>query len=506
MHNLKFRSTRTTWQFGGTDLAATASEPLSDVPQQPGIIHGSDRAVNDWIQAPSKPSVVEATSRRIRIAWDGLSYAVNVELDKTGEHLFEQIQKRFAKKRHLDQDAFCLYLSTNRDPDAYGDETMVSFSNEMISDDWEDAVDWLQAKQGVRVFGRIEPVDGAEPKVEDGMRHNTHEARTSTHMENDVHVRPSSPEPKDMIAPNFTPSTVDHLHSTATPPDTTNPTLPQLEDKVAPDVHESYLTEEGPGQSTPQAISLAANGDPSSRKTHDKLISDSASSSSRTSSKVDSIFSGPQDAGSSHPTSTSLNAGSDSRNEKENPTTLKFKSFESEAVQPEPDLEDLESVRSLDEDIESRADSSAPELLKYRQTAVLYLVETLTKDDELFMLYKAAVRKLDSERFVRNHRRLLKVLFVGLNADDASPSKKLALSFLRSRNRRSDISRQIFRIFMAPNETVKAEIDVMIKQESDKRTGLSQYLAELDSAACPEEPALFVVPRKSRKLPVRHLD
>ena len=172
-------------------------------------------------------------------------------------------------------------------------------------------------------------------------------------------------------------------------------------------------------------------------------------------------------------------------------SSMTFYRYKDSAVEESvgKECDDLESIASVSDDIQSQADSSVSGLAKYRQAAVNYFVKTFTKDAELFALYQTATQSIRKDKFVRNHRRLLKQLFLNLNSDGWTRSQKLALGFLKSQSRRTHISSEIYHVFISPDDTI-GQISLMIKDEKDNLSMLDRYLEELDTTAKLESSAI----------------
>jgi hypothetical protein len=137
--------------------------------------------------------------------------------------------------------------------------------------------------------------------------------------------------------------------------------------------------------------------------------------------------------------------------------------------------DDIQSVVSLDDDIASQAESSSV-ADQHRQAAVECIAMQFTSQNDLLGLYRESCHRLDEERFVHNHRRLLKSLFVDLQHGGQRPSEKAAIQFLRSRRKRNDVCRTIRHIVLGPREVV-----VLMKQKDDKKLMLNRFLEESDA-------------------------
>ena len=142
---------------------------------------------------------------------------------------------------------------------------------------------------------------------------------------------------------------------------------------------------------------------------------------------------------------------------------------------------DIRSVISLNDDIHSLAESTSA--VEERRVAASYIVQKLTDDPELLVLYQDAIRKTNEARFIRNNRRLLKRYFLDLQTEGQTASQKLAISFLRSRIERTRISAQIFHL-MAPSDGLAREkINIILGEKKDELLLLNRLLSDKDSEA-----------------------
>jgi hypothetical protein len=82
------------------------------------------------------------------------------------------------------------------------------------------------------------------------------------------------------------------------------------------------------------------------------------------------------------------------------------------------------------------------------------------------------MNELDEARFIRNHRRLLKLYFLDLTSERQTPSEKLASRFLRTRNERIRISNKICGFLLPSEISIRDRIDDSLRIE---KVGL--YLA-----------------------------
>ena len=204
---------------------------------------------------------------------------------------------------------------------------------------------------------------------------------------------------------------------------------------------------------------------------------------SNTTSTRHSAISWTDQGSSTNPTSVSQSASGPEQDVGGGRSSMTFYRY---SVEAEDKSEELESITSNNDDIQSQADSTVAGLAGYRKVAVNYFVKTFTKDVELFALYQAATCSIRKDKFVRNHRRLLKQLFLDVKSDEMTPSQKLALRFLKSRSRRIHISSEIYRAFVVSDTSIRDKIDLMINDEKDKLSLLNRYLEGLDAAEKPD--------------------
>ncbi|KAG9529807.1 hypothetical protein KCU93_g3194, partial [Aureobasidium melanogenum] len=107
--------------------------------------------------------------------------------------------------------------------------------------------------------------------------------------------------------------------------------------------------------------------------------------------------------------------------------------------------DDVESIASLDDDIRSLAESNAP--YEPQKLACECLIDALSKDTEVLASYNQSCKgkqAITHQRFVRNHVKLLKAFFLGVSHEAEDALFKEAARFLRSRNRRYQISAIIY--------------------------------------------------------------
>lgn len=132
---------------------------------------------------------------------------------------------------------------------------------------------------------------------------------------------------------------------------------------------------------------------------------------------------------------------------------------------------DIGSVVSIDEDINSIADSL--DMSERRTTAVKYLAKSFLEDVELQALYREMHDHIGDEKSVRNHRRILKRYFLAGLSYAQTRSQRYAFDFLRSRRRRTELSNTIFQLVTPEDYQFNIELD----QEVDKLSLIEKFLA-----------------------------
>lgn len=217
---------------------------------------------------------------------------------------------------------------------------------------------------------------------------------------------------------------------------------------------------------------------------------ETASGDADNSNDSDTVSSDPsisiwsQPTGSTNPSSLSLENVLDREQTADSRAFMTFFNY------PKPELgyesnvtdDDIQSVTSASDDIASLAESQ-PGMTNYRYAAVSYLVGMFIGNSELLGLYQKAAQNISHAKFVRNHTRLLKKLFLDLRSSGRTPSRKLAVEFLRSRRNRSYISLGIRNLIAPSDSTVREKVDIMLEQEKDIFFLLDRFLGETDSAA-----------------------
>ena len=148
-------------------------------------------------------------------------------------------------------------------------------------------------------------------------------------------------------------------------------------------------------------------------------------------------------------------------------------------------VDDLQSILSVNEDIESLA-SSASTSPESRETAVNVFIKGCTDDDELLAMYQEAASRMDEARFVRNHTRLLKTFFLDLTAEVGTPAQLAAVRFLRLRSERTRISCCIHRL-VTPGEA-RERMRMVIENKKDNLFLLDRLLGQVGAESFEEYP------------------
>ncbi|ELR09121.1 hypothetical protein GMDG_03701 [Pseudogymnoascus destructans 20631-21] len=144
------------------------------------------------------------------------------------------------------------------------------------------------------------------------------------------------------------------------------------------------------------------------------------------------------------------------------------------------------SVASDDEDIRSTVETESA-LSPLRVAAAWLIAKRFSEDQELFTLYRLALKRLGVTKFIRNNRRLLKSYYLCLKAEaQTTPEDKLVVSFLRLRATRTQISSYIYRILMP--ETF--ELEEKAPSTDEMEYSINRYLqsTETNSELMVEDP------------------
>lgn len=201
-----------------------------------------------------------------------------------------------------------------------------------------------------------------------------------------------------------------------------------------------------------------------------------------------SSFSWSSSEGLTDPSSLSYGPVATRHQATESCPTMTFFSYKAEADYTAGKKDDdVQSITSIPDDIESLA-GPKHEMAKIRQVAVSYFVRTLIENLELLYLFEEAARRMGEARFVRNHRRLLKIYFLELQGEGKTPSQLSAIQVLRPRTNRTQISQRICRLVMPSDSTVREQVTRSFKQEKDELTMLDRFLSERNTAEQPVMP------------------
>lgn len=147
------------------------------------------------------------------------------------------------------------------------------------------------------------------------------------------------------------------------------------------------------------------------------------------------------------------------------------------AVSSDLSDDDANSVVSLDDDIRSLAESDTPYGLQ--KIASERLIDALSGDAEILAFYDQTCtgqQAIEHERFVRNHVKLLKAFFLDVSHEAHDILSKEAAKFLRSHNRRYQISAMIY-------QRTASTITLDLDQEAHKgdMSKVEDYLSKLVS-------------------------
>lgn len=138
------------------------------------------------------------------------------------------------------------------------------------------------------------------------------------------------------------------------------------------------------------------------------------------------------------------------------------------------EVESLVSDTSVFSLVPSMAsDSTLGEVL---DDAIRHLVKVFVEDSELFSLYREAQAKIDMDRFVRNHERLLKKYYMDLSSIAHNDQQRRTIRFLRGTKQRHQMTEQIyFRLDPSYNDK-KDRIVALSKQTVDSMENLNRLL------------------------------
>jgi tetratricopeptide (TPR) repeat protein len=198
-----------------------------------------------------------------------------------------------------------------------------------------------------------------------------------------------------------------------------------------------------------------------------------------------SDFSWSNSEGSTHPSTLSSGPSVTRYQTAENHRPISFLRYK----KPEADHEsgkrddDIQSIASVSDDVSSLAESKYDKMVDIRHAAMAYFVSTLTGIPGLLSLYERAAKVMSEAKFVRNHRRLLKLYYLGLHAEGKNPSQRFAVQFLRPRSNRIQISLQICHLVTPSESTVREHVTALLKQEKDNFIMLDRFLGETSFTA-----------------------
>ncbi|KAK2469006.1 hypothetical protein H9L39_19400 [Fusarium oxysporum f. sp. albedinis] len=170
--------------------------------------------------------------------------------------------------------------------------------------------------------------------------------------------------------------------------------------------------------------------------------------------------------------------GSGQGDQEGDPRTIEVYRYKSQPLHGDVETEhqeEIQSLVSLDDDIESLQSGTTP--LRAYQIASKLLVERFLDDDHLLALYQQAVKRLDRTRFVKNHRILMKKYFLDLRATARSRAKEISVDFLRRRKERIRISSVIYDLVLNQGEQVRGIFKMEIKDDQESILLVDRFLA-----------------------------
>ncbi|KAK0371040.1 hypothetical protein CLIM01_11618 [Colletotrichum limetticola] len=135
--------------------------------------------------------------------------------------------------------------------------------------------------------------------------------------------------------------------------------------------------------------------------------------------------------------------------------------------------DEIRSLASEPEDIQSQ-DGTNSSRWEVRKAAASYLAEMLTGDATLRPLYEEASKRLDDERFSRNHGRLLKRYYLSLRSQAANRKHSVAVNFLRPRSNRTLVSRKIL------ESTGRERVHLTLPQHDERNLTLERFLNSVE--------------------------
>jgi ankyrin repeat protein len=123
----------------------------------------------------------------------------------------------------------------------------------------------------------------------------------------------------------------------------------------------------------------------------------------------------------------------------------------------QPFDDDIESVGSVETDIQSSTESLA--LSNVREAAAREIARAFSGDSEISKLYDEGLKRMDDSGFIKNHRRLLKLFYLEAAKDAEVASHHVILRFLRSRIARIRVSARIIEAKDSPDEELELAMD-----------------------------------------------
>lgn len=130
---------------------------------------------------------------------------------------------------------------------------------------------------------------------------------------------------------------------------------------------------------------------------------------------------------------------------------------------------DIQSIMSLDDDIQSISESIA--FTNLREAAAREVVKAFSAVPGMSELYEEGLGQMDEATFIENHRRLLKLFYLNALPDATNASQNLVLRFLRSRVARIRISARLIN-----------DNDVCGNDDEQSRWQLERHLKQVEKA------------------------
>ncbi|KAF4489906.1 hypothetical protein CGGC5_v002903 [Colletotrichum fructicola Nara gc5] len=158
------------------------------------------------------------------------------------------------------------------------------------------------------------------------------------------------------------------------------------------------------------------------------------------------------------------------------------------------DTTEAQSILSLADDIMS-LDDTGPVDWDVIMSAVSFVADILTSDPELMALYEYAINHLDEDRFMSNHRRLLKDYYIMLNSQAHTMDQTSSIGFLRSRKHRNMISSKILKSLSPQKATKIEDLTAEMQNHESRDLTLERYLTgpeEVYTCACGDNMLLDV--------------